>query len=146
MPTQPQPRHAPEGATLPPGEHPVTPSTPARPLRPTTVIAIAHRLQPRDLTLALLLDEHQLLTTAQITAILFGSPVTAVHRLRAMRRIGFIDRLIHHQPATKSVTCWIPGALSARYAALADGRPPPTAKALRDAQDRLLANPQRGHL
>jgi len=45
-----------------------------------------------------------------------------------------------------AVTCWIPGALSARYAALADGRPPPTAKALRDAQDRLLTNPQRGHL
>src|SRR6266511_966851 len=146
MPTRPQPRHAPEGATLRPGEHPTTP-TAARSHRPaTTVISIAHRLQPRDLTLALLLDQHQLLTTDQITAILFGSPVTAIHRLRALRRISFIDRLIRHQPGTPALTCWIPGALSARYAALADGRPPPTTKALRDAQDRILANPQTGHL
>src|SRR6266511_2685411 len=130
MPTRPQPRRAPEGATLRPGEHPTTPTA-----------ALAHRLQPRDLTLALLLDQHQLLTTDQITAILFGSPVTAIHRLRALRRVSFIDRLIRHQPGTPALTCWIPGALSARYAALADGRPPPTTKALRDAQDRILANP-----
>src|SRR6266511_4286385 len=100
------------------GDHHAHP-TATRSHRPaTTVISIAHRLQPRDLTLALLLDQHQLLTTDQITAILFGSPVTAIHRLRALRRISFIDRLIRHQPGTPALTCWIPGALSARYAAL----------------------------
>ncbi|HEV7899089.1 MAG TPA: replication-relaxation family protein [Planosporangium sp.] len=144
MPTTAQPRHAPEGATLRPGKHPCTPIRSARATGP--LIAIAHRLQPRDLTLALLLDQHQLLTTAQIAAILFGSPVTAVHRLRVLRRLGFLDRLIRQQAGAPPLTCWIPGALSARYAALADGRPPPTVKVLRDAQDRILANPHLDHL
>jgi hypothetical protein len=143
MPSPRAPRHAPAGGTLRTGDHHTT-KAPTR--TPPTVVAISHRLQPRDLTLAVLLNEHQLLTTDQITATLFSSPVTAAHRLRALRRTGFIDRLIRRRAGRPPQTCWISGPLSARYAALADDQPPPTAKALRDVQDRILANPQLTHL
>jgi hypothetical protein len=111
-----------------------------------SLVSIAARLQPRDLALARLLDQHQALTTTQITAVLFDSPVTAANRLRLLRRIGFIDRFSHRHAGGEAVTCWIPGPLSARYAALADDRTPPTAKALRDTQDRTVASPQLEHL
>jgi hypothetical protein len=141
MSTPAEPRHAP-GGTPRTGEQRRA-STTRRTLN--TVVDIAHRLQPRDLTLAVLLSEHHLLTTDQITAVLFGSPTTCVHRLRLLRRLTFIDRLIRRQPDRPPQTCWIPGKLSARYAALADGQPAPSTKALRDAQDRILANPQLTH-
>jgi hypothetical protein len=40
----------------------------------------------------------------------------------------------------------VPGLLSARYTALAAGQPAPTPRAVRQVQDRILANPQLDHL
>jgi DNA-binding CsgD family transcriptional regulator len=146
------PRQPPQGDSPLPGETaPPPPRSPA-PSRPrpvpsaSSLLQLSHRLTPRDLHLAGLLAEHRTLTTAQITAQLFTHPGTARNRLRQLREIGFLDRFTHRTPDGARVTCWVSGLLAARYAALADDRPAPTPRAVRTAQDRILANPQLDHL
>jgi hypothetical protein len=107
---------------------------------------MSHRLRPRDYTIAVLLDDHTTLTTDQLTTILFTHSTTCRHRLHTLRRIGFVDRFLRNRPGAANPTCWVPGLLSARYAALAQGDNPPTAKTLRDKQDRVYASPQLQHL
>jgi len=111
-----------------------------------TLIDISHRLRPRDYTIASLLDEHTTLTTDQLTSILFTNPTTCRHRLHTLRKIGFVDRFIRNRPGAPNPVCWVPGLLSARYMALAKGDSPPTAKALRERQDRVYSRPTLEHL
>jgi len=118
----------------------------SRAIQTRTLIDISHRLRPRDYTIAALLDEHTSLTTDQITAILFTNPTTCRHRLHTLRRIGFVDRFIRNRPGAPNPICWVSGLLSARYMALARGDSPPTAKALRERQDRIYARPSLEHL
>lgn len=110
-----------------------------------SLLAYADRLAPRDYTLALLLDEHRVLTTAQITAILFGSPYTCRNRLHVLRRIGFLDRFVPRRPGIICPIHWIAGPLAARYAALSQDKRPPSPKNLRERQDALVASPQLRH-
>jgi len=111
-----------------------------------TLIDLSHRLRPRDYTIAALLDEHVTLTTEQLTSMLFDNPITCRHRLQALRGLGFIDRFIRNRPGAPNPVCWLPGPLSARYMALARGDNPPTARALRERQDRVYASPTLAHL
>jgi hypothetical protein len=111
-----------------------------------TLIELSHRLRPRDYALAALLDEHTTLTTDQISAVLFANPITCRHRLQTLRRIGFVDRFLRNRPGAPNPTCWVPGLLSARYMALARGDGPPTARVLRERQDRIYASPKLEHL
>src|SRR4051794_37346946 len=93
MPHQPSAsRNIPQGDTSRPGVSRPGP-TPPRRTRPITdsLLRIADHLQPRDYTLALLLDEHRYLPTAQITSVMFSSPRPCRNRLDALRRLGFID-------------------------------------------------------
>jgi Replication-relaxation len=140
---------------FPIGESPQPGSRPVAALRRTgtgranpahTLIDISHRLGPRDYTIAALLDEHTTLTTEQITAIAFTHPTTCRHRLHTLRKIGFVDRFIRNRPGAPNPVCWVPGLLSARYTALANGDSPPTAKALRERQDRIYSRPTLEHL
>jgi len=144
-------RHFPAGEVSRPGIQP----QPLMMLRPTTtttisrftLIDVSHRLRPRDYTIASLLHEHAMLTTEQLTAILFTNPITCRHRLTALRSFGFVDRFIRRTtPGAPTIVCWIPGALSARLTALATDENPPTARALRERQDRIYANPALDHL
>ena len=138
------PRLTPQGDTLRPGDrHSVR--TPAARFHPS-LLQVSRRLLPRDYTLALLLDEHRVLSTGQVTAALFGSARTCRNRLTVLRRIGFIDRFTPHRPGRPAAECWLPGLLAARYAALARDQRPPTAAAVRDRQDAVLASPQLDHL
>jgi len=113
----------------------------------TTLIEISHRLRARDYAIAALLHEHTMLTTDQLTSMLFTNPITCRHRLNILRTIGFVDRFIRrHQPGAPNVVCWVAGPLSARMTALSAGDTPPTPKALRERQDRIYANPALDHL
>jgi hypothetical protein len=140
------PRLAPERATSRPGEAiaPFTATTYAT-RRPASLVRASTRLQPRDHALALLLDDHRVLTTAQLAAVLFNAPRTCARRLADLRTIGFIDRFTAHRPGRRPLTCWVPGLLSARYAALTRGHRPPTPAAVRERQDATLASPQLAH-
>jgi len=112
-----------------------------------TLIEMSHRLRPRDYAIASLLHQHTTLTTDQLTAILFTNPITCRHRLNTLRSFGFVDRFIRrNHPGAPNLTCWVPGPLSARLTALSAGENPPTARALRERQDRIYANPTLDHL
>ncbi|PWU45614.1 hypothetical protein DLJ47_34130 [Micromonospora sp. S4605] len=111
-----------------------------------TLIDISHRLRPRDYTIASLLDEHTTLTTEHLTSILFSNPTTCRHRLQLLRRLGFIDRFIRNRPGAPNPVCWLPGLLSSRYVALARDESPPTARVLRERQDRVYSSPTLEHL
>jgi hypothetical protein len=142
-----------ESRQLPPGE-PSTGNPPLPAARTTnvhrpatlTLIGISHRLRPRDYTIASLLDELTTLTTDHLTQILFTNPTTCRHRLHLLRRLGFIDRFIRNRPGAPNPVCWLPGLLSARYMALTRDDSPPTAKALRERQDRVYSSPTLQHL
>src|SRR2546430_11791480 len=105
-------------------------STTHQPPGGLSLLAYAGRLGPRDYTLALLLDEHRVLTGPQITAILFGSPFTCRNRLHVLRRIGFLDRFIPYRPGVVAPVHWVARPLAARYAALHLDKRPPSPKML----------------
>jgi hypothetical protein len=78
---------------------------------------------------------------------LFTSAITCRHRMTTLRSFGFVDRFIRrNEPGTPNIVCWVPGPLSARLTALATEQAPPTARALRERQDRVYANPALEHL
>ena len=121
-----------------------TPPTPRRP-RTTTLADISRRLQPRDRVIAYLLDDHTALTTDQIAAIVFDSPITCTNRLHTLRRLEFIGYVTRTIPARRARTYWVPGRLSARLVALARGLTPPTPKAVALRQDTVLSSPAAAH-
>src|SRR5256885_9236684 len=97
-----QTRLIPVGDTPRPGERrvpgPHTTISAHQPPGGLSLLAHSDRLGPRDYTLALLLDEHRVLTSAQISAMLFGSPFPCRNRLTVLRRIGFLDRFVPYRP------------------------------------------------
>src|SRR5690348_9582423 len=121
-------------------------STIRQPAGGLSLLAYSDRLGPRDYTLALLLDEHRVLTGTQITAILFGSPFTCRNRLHVLRRIGFLDPFIPYRPGLVAPVHWVAGPLAARYAALRREQRPPSPKVLRERQDAIVTTPQLAHL
>ncbi|GAB3832766.1 replication-relaxation family protein [Dactylosporangium cerinum] len=134
-------RHAPPGDISRPGVMRSRPSPHPQPLGWASLRALARRLEPRDYTIAHLLDEHRTLTTDQITAALFTATRTCRNRLDVLRRLGFIAWFIPIRRRRRPATHWIPALLSARYTALAGGRRPPTARAVRELQDRMVVSP-----
>ena len=143
-------RHSPMGDSPPPGvpPSPLSPRSPRSPVRSSTptLVSVSSHLSPRDLTLAHLLDAHRVLTTDQITAMLFTSPRTCVNRLRLLRHLGFLERFRPPHRAPTTTWYWIPGPLAARYVALARDERPPTPKMLGQRQDAAMVSPQLGHL
>ncbi|MFB6398167.1 replication-relaxation family protein [Polymorphospora lycopeni] len=93
--------------------------------------------------IAVLLSDHTALTSDQIAAVLFDSPITCAHRLYALRRMDFINRVLRSgQP---SQVYWVPGRLSARLVALTRGETPPSPKAVAMAADSVLSDRTRRH-
>jgi hypothetical protein len=87
------------------------------------------------------------LTTAQITAALFGSPITASHRLAKLRAIGVVDRF--HRPLPTGgfgPWHWVIGPLGARIAAAGRDAKPPTPATVRARHDRLTDSAKLPHL
>lgn len=138
-------RHAPPGDISRPGVTRSRPSPHPHPLGWASLRALARRLEPRDYTLAHLLDEHRTLTTEQITAVLFTAVRTCRNRLDVLRRLGFIAWFIPVRRRRRRVTHWIPALLSARYVALTRGQHPPSARAVREMQDRMVVSPTLQH-
>jgi hypothetical protein len=108
--------------------------------------ALAH-LTARDLQIAQWLDQHGVLTTAQIAGALFTSDSRASHRLLQLWRLGLIDRFHRPNPGGGfGPWHWVIGALGARLAAAAHNRTPPTACQLALRHERLAASPTLAHL
>jgi hypothetical protein len=146
-----------EPRNIPPGDfsRPGVPRTPHTrpvtiPLRARTthesLREVAFRLESRDFVLAHLLDEHRTLTTAQITAALFQSQRTCRNRLGVLRKLHFVDWFIPVRHGQRLPAQWVPGLLSARLVALSRQEKAPTAKALREIQDQMVATSHLGHI
>lgn len=135
-----QPLNTPVGDSSVSGVRPAgAPSFRRRVSAADSLRAVSSRLEARDYVLAQLLHDHRTLTTEQIAAILYNSVRTCRNRLAVLRSFGFIDWFHPVRPDRRRIAHWIPGPLSARYVALAAGHRPPTAKGLREVQDRIVA-------
>ena len=113
---------------------------------PGVLPAQAH-LSDRDRQIADWLDRHGVLTTAQITAAFFASPITAAHRLAKLRALTLIDRF--HRPLSGGgfgPWHWVIGPLGAEVAAAARNEPAPTRRALRRRHARLADSSHLAHL
>lgn len=118
----------------------VTRSTPG-------ILPAQSRLTSRDRTIIDWLDRHGVLTTAQLTAALFGSPITASHRLAKLRAMGVVDRF--HRPFPTGgfgPWHWVIGQLGARIAAASRDTKPPTPATVRARHDRLTDSAKLPHL
>lgn len=110
------------------------------------VAASLEYLQPRDRLLLRLLTEHLVLTTGQVTTLLFPSVRLAQRRLLRLYRLGWLDRFRHAPPAGGSVSWrWTLGPLGAHLQAAAAGSPMPSERTIRDRLTRLAASPTLTH-
>jgi hypothetical protein len=107
--------------------------------------SLAH-LTSRDLLIADWLDQHGVLTTAQISQAHFTNITTASHRLAKLRAIGLLDRF--HRPLAGGgfgPWHWVIGALGAQLTAAARDTSPPTPRQLAQRHARLAASTHLPH-
>jgi hypothetical protein len=113
---------------------------------PRALIDVWRRLTPRDYTIGDLLHQHGVLTTTQLTSVLFGSPITCRHRMQALASIRFVAGFGRNRPGWPHPMCWVAGDLASRAATLAAGEPVPTPRAVLARQDQLMGSPMLDHL
>ncbi len=122
-------------------------STSTRSTSGSGVLPAQAHLTNRDRDIADWLDRHGVLTTTQITAAFFTSPVTAAHRLAKLRALGLVDRFHRTLPRGGfGPWHWVLGPLGAEITAAARDEAPPTAPALRRRHARLADSSHLAHL
>jgi hypothetical protein len=104
------------------------------------------RLMPRDRWLLDLLDQHQVLTTEQITMLCYPSRHRARYRLRQLHRREVLDRFRHASRPGSDTYRWTLGPVGAAITATAAGKPPPRPQQVRAHVDRLATSPKLSHL
>jgi hypothetical protein len=85
------------------------------------VTSAARHLTERDRYICSLLAEHRVLTTDQITAVAFDSPVTARHRLSTLYRLRFLDRFRPFRRVGTAPNHWVLDAIGAAVVAAERG-------------------------
>jgi Replication-relaxation len=121
-------------------------STPPPRPAPRLLAELGH-LGPRDRLLLRLLADHQVLTTGQVHALLFGSLRRAQRRLAVLHRAGFLSRFRDRQGRGGSQPWrWTLGPLGLALDAAARGHPPPTPRQVQAHQHAIAANPCLDHL
>ncbi len=126
--------------------YPVSASSGSARSAATGVLPAQAHLTDRDRQIADWLDRHGVLTTAQITAVFFRSPITAAHRLAKLRTVGLVDRF--HRPITRGgfgPWHWVIGPLGAEITAASRDEAPPTGAALRRRHARLADSSHLAH-
>lgn len=113
---------------------------------PARVAREMARLTERDLLLLRLLDEHQVLTTAQLAALLFGSSSRTIQRARLLYQRGVLQRFRRWVANGSAPWHWVIGPVGAAILAAASDTPAPRPATLRERVDRLAASPKLGHL
>jgi hypothetical protein len=156
--TNTQPRPGSSSSSFPtPSSAPLSPRPPstrsasalpamARSTSSSGVLPAQAHLTDRDRLIADWLDRHGVLTTAQLTAAFFTSPITAAHRLAKLHALGLVDRF--HRPLPGGgfgPWHWVIGPLGADITAAARDEPPPTASALRRRHARLADSSHLAH-
>lgn len=117
-----------------------------RPRRSTGLLAVYPHMTDRDLTLLRLLYDHQVLTTDQITRLLFGNERTCQVRLNRLEDLGLLTHFRFHRIGGGSYRYrWLLAHDGQRFAAASRGEPEPTAKASAARIHGLSASPRLGH-
>jgi Replication-relaxation len=113
----------------------------------THLLALYPRLTPRDRDLLSLLDQHLVLTTAQVHRLYYRAMRTCQIRLRELHQLGLLERFRFARLYGGSEPWhWTLGLAGARFRAGATGRPAPTLRAHRDQVVRLTAQARLPHL
>lgn len=113
----------------------------------THLLALYHRLTPRDRNLLAQLDEHLVLTTDQVHRLHYRAARTCQIRLRELHALGVLDRFRFARMVGGSEPWhWVLGLHGARFQAGFTGRPAPTVRAHRERVLRQSASPLLQHL
>ena len=113
---------------------------------PRDPLAVLGCLTLRDRHLLDLLDEHQVLTTSQLTRLAFPSRTMAQRRLLRLTQLGVLDRFRWHQQVGSQDWHYTTGLLGCELIAAARGASAPRPGEHRRRLTRLAANPRLGHL
>jgi hypothetical protein len=117
------------------------------PARSRSPLAAHPHLTRRDRDLLTLLEEHQVMTSEQLTRIFFTHRRTCQLRLDLLRGLDLLDRFRFARPFGGTEPWkWVLGYAGARFQAAAAARPAPTERAHREHLLRLSANPSLDHL
>ncbi|UFN96762.1 replication-relaxation family protein [Micromonospora aurantiaca] len=115
--------------------------------RSADLLAIYPHITSRDRQLLRLLDDHQVLTTDQIHQLFFLARRTCQIRLSELYGLGLLDRFRFARTGGGSQPWhWTLGHNGRRFQAAAHERPEPTARASRQAVQRVSASPTLTHL
>jgi hypothetical protein len=111
------------------------------------LLAIYPHLTGRDLTLLGRLYDHQVLTTDQITRLLFGNERTCQVRLKQLEKLGLLTHFRFHRTGGGSYRFrWLLDHAGQRFAASRRSEPEPTARASAVRITSLSASPRLSHL
>jgi hypothetical protein len=113
---------------------------------PSDPLAALAFLTDRDRWLLDVLDEHQVLTTSQLTALAFPSSDVAQRRLLKLTRLDVLDRFRWHIPLGSQPWHYTLGILGDALVATARGVDPPRPAEHRARITRLATNPRLRHL
>jgi hypothetical protein len=111
------------------------------------LLAIYPHLTDRDLRLLGLLYDHQVLTTDQVTRLLFGNERTCQVRLGRLEALGLLTHFRFHRLGGGSYGYrWLLDHDGQRFCAARAGEPEPAAKASAARVTSLSASPRLNHL
>jgi hypothetical protein len=109
-------------------------------------LSVLRHLTDRDRWLLDLLDEHQVLTTDQLTQLAFPSLDVAQRRLLKLTQLTVLDRFRWHTPLGSQSWRYTLGLIGETLIAAGRGADPPRAGEHRERLTRLAANPRLPHL
>lgn len=119
----------------------------ARPPRLTAedIAEVAYRLTSRDRDLLTLVWDHRVLTTAQLTALLFPSPERARQRLNHLHRLHALLRFRPWTPIGSKPWHWVLGPTGAHVLAIEHGQTPSAFGYRADTATAISVSPRLGH-
>lgn len=109
-------------------------------------LTVLRYLTDRDRWLLDILDEHQVLTTDQLTQLAFPRLDVAQRRLLQLTRLNVLDRFRWHTPLGSESWRYTLGLIGETLIAAGRGADPPRAGEHRQRLIRLAANPRLPHL
>lgn len=111
------------------------------------MLAAAAHLTDRDRDLVRLIGQHRVLTTDQVAALAFGSPITARHRLAVLVRLGVLRRFRPQREVGSAPWHYVLGPIGAALLGVEDRDERKWAPHVRaDRQLSLERSQRRGHL